>query len=104
MPGPTSLAPGASAEPAAGAARGRGAGTQQPSLLGGRYDLDCALGGGGMGIVYRAADRVLGRTVAIKLLALGGAAADASSVARFEREARAAASLSHPNIVSVFDA
>jgi serine/threonine-protein kinase len=57
-----------------------------------------------MGIVYRAEDRVLGRGVAIKVLPLEGAAADPSVVARFEREARAAASLCHPNIVSVYDA
>jgi len=57
-----------------------------------------------MGAVYRAEDRVLSRTVAVKVLPLGTAGEDPSRIHRFEREARAAASLWHPNIVSVFDA
>jgi eukaryotic-like serine/threonine-protein kinase len=56
-----------------------------------------------MGTVYRACDRILGREVAVKVLPLGRAA-DRNSVARFQREARAAAALCHPNVVSVFDA
>lgn len=72
--------------------------------LAGRYELIDVIGRGGMGTVYRAVDPVLGRSVAVKLLA--GSAADhvPTSVARFEREARAAAALSHPAIVSVYDA
>src|SRR6185436_8264719 len=59
-------------------------------------------GAGGMGEVYRATDLKLGRTVAIKILP-ADYAADASRRSRFEREARAAAALNHPNIVTVFD-
>jgi serine/threonine protein kinase len=72
--------------------------------LAGRYELIDVIGRGGMGTVYRAMDPVLGRPVAVKLLA--GSAADngPASVARFEREARAAAAVSHPAIVSVYDA
>jgi serine/threonine-protein kinase len=55
-----------------------------------------------MGQVYRARDRVLERTVAIKVLS-AAATQDLELVARFGREARAAAALNHPNIVTVFD-
>src|SRR5688572_3175925 len=67
-----------------------------------RYDLESQLGSGGMGAVWRAHDRVLDRTVAIKILH-DDLAGDASFAERFRREARAAARLSHPNIVGVFD-
>ncbi|HEX5224654.1 MAG TPA: protein kinase [Solirubrobacteraceae bacterium] len=82
-----------------------GAGPSAPTdapMLAGRYELLEPIGGGAMGVVYRATDTLLGRTVAVKLLRLDQDAE--SSVLRFEREARAAALLSHPNIVSVFDA
>lgn len=69
----------------------------------GRYELVDVIGRGGMGTVYRAFDRVLGRPVAVKLLAGPVADHDPASVARFEREARAAAALSHPAIVAVYD-
>jgi len=70
--------------------------------LAGRYDLVEVIGRGGMGVVYRGRDRTLDRTVAVKVLpALF--AENPTLVERFEREARAAASLNHPNIVSVFD-
>jgi eukaryotic-like serine/threonine-protein kinase len=71
-------------------------------ILDGRYRLDSLLGMGGMARVYLASDRVLERQVAVKVLS-PPYAQDPSFVERFRREARAAASLSHPNIVAVFD-
>lgn len=71
---------------------------QDPSL---RYVLEQELGRGGMGIVYRARDVRLGRTVAIKILHPRQHTPDA--LRRFEREARAAAALSHPGIVHIYD-
>ena len=67
------------------------------TVIAGRYRLDLVLGRGGMSEVWRAEDLELGRLVAIKLLA-----ADADT-ARFEREARAVASLAHPNITQLYD-
>ena len=71
-------------------------------VLTGRYELLDVLGRGGMGVVYRARDQRLDRVVAIKVLPLDSAQ-DPTSVARFEREALAAAALTHRNIVAVFD-
>jgi serine/threonine protein kinase len=68
----------------------------------GPYELLELLGTGGMGEVYRARDPRLGREVAIKVLP-ERFAHSADRVARFEREARAAGSLSHPNVLTVFD-
>ncbi|KAB2593847.1 serine/threonine protein kinase [Streptomyces arboris] len=70
-------------------------------LVAGRYRLISPIGRGGMGEVWRAADEVLGRAVAVKLLL--GDQADASSTARFRLEAQTAARLSHPHLVAVFD-
>jgi eukaryotic-like serine/threonine-protein kinase len=70
--------------------------------LGDRYEIESALGHGGMATVYRGRDRVLGRPVAIKVLA-ERYSGDEKFVTRFRREARAAAGLNHTNIVSVFD-
>ncbi len=66
------------------------------------YKILAPLGKGGMGEVYRAKDTRLGREVAIKVLPdhLSG---DASALARFEREAKVLAALSHPNILTIFD-
>jgi serine/threonine protein kinase len=68
----------------------------------GQYEIVAKLGAGGMGEVYRAHDTRLGRDVALKILPpeLGK---DADRVQRFEQEARAAAALSHPNILAVYD-
>ncbi len=72
------------------------------SILGGRYRIEARIGSGGMAEVYRGMDTVLNRTVAVKVL-LPQFARDAGFVARFRREAQAAARLSHPNIVGVYD-
>ncbi|MCM2370443.1 serine/threonine-protein kinase [Aporhodopirellula aestuarii] len=68
----------------------------------GRYELFKLLGKGGMGAVYQARDTLLGRDVAIKVPKFGPGVPD-QLVKRFHREARAAASLSHPNLCPVFD-
>jgi Serine/threonine protein kinase len=68
----------------------------------GPYEIISALGAGGMGEVYRARDTRLGREVAIKVLPQK-LSADADALARFEREARAVAALSHPNILALHD-
>jgi serine/threonine-protein kinase len=72
--------------------------------LAGRYELEEVIGRGGMGTVYRAVDLVLRRPVAVKMLPGTPADQDPTNVARFEREARAAAKLSHPAVVAVYDA
>src|SRR5215467_11664733 len=74
----------------------------QPGLSFGPYEIVGSLGAGGMGEVYRARDSRLNREVAIKILPQNFAA-DPDRRARFEREAQAVASLSHPNILSIFD-
>ncbi len=71
-------------------------------VLGGRYVLREVLGTGGMATVWRARDEVLGREVAVKVLS-PQYAADPGFLARFEREARHAAAVSHPRLVTVFD-
>jgi eukaryotic-like serine/threonine-protein kinase len=68
----------------------------------GRYEILSPLGKGGMGEVYRAKDTRLDREVAIKVLP-EHLSADASALARLEREAKALAALSHPNILTIFD-
>jgi serine/threonine-protein kinase len=75
---------------------------QPQSLVNSRYRVVRRLGDGGMAIVYLGHDLLLGRDVAIKTLR-PQFAADPAFRARFEREARAAASLSHPNIIDVYD-
>jgi serine/threonine protein kinase len=73
------------------------------SVGAGRYRLERPLGHGGMATVYLGHDQELDRPVAVKLLA-EGLADDEAFPARFLREARLAARLSHPNVVNVFDA
>src|SRR5438045_3358566 len=68
----------------------------------GSYRVTELLGAGGMGEVYRAHDPNLGRDVAIKVMPQS-IAKDPEALARFEREARAVAALSHPNIRGIFE-
>jgi Tol biopolymer transport system component len=68
----------------------------------GSYEILGPLGAGGMGEVYRARDSKLAREVAIKVLP-SALAADAARLSRFEKEARAASALSHPNIVTIYE-
>ena len=71
-------------------------------VLGDRYELGPVIGQGGMGRVHRAHDRQLDREVAVKVLP-GAEHGDPSRRFRFEREARATARVSHPNVVAVYD-
>jgi len=76
-------------------------------LKAGRYELQDELGRGAMGVVYKAFDPMIGRTVAVKTMKLteeGSGMARPELVARFQTEARAAGQLVHPNIVIIYDA
>jgi eukaryotic-like serine/threonine-protein kinase len=73
-----------------------------PTRVGGRYVLRGEIGRGGMATVHRARDEVLDRDVAVKLLH-AHLATDPAFLDRFRREARAAAALNHPNVVTVHD-
>src|SRR5262249_35912275 len=68
----------------------------------GPYEIVAPLGAGGMGEVYRARDPKLGREIAIKVLP-ASVAEDQGRRQRFEQEARAASSLNHPNILTIYD-
>jgi serine/threonine-protein kinase len=74
----------------------------EKEILNGRYQLNENLGTGGMAVVYNATDLMLERTVAIKILR-EDFSSDAAFRERFRQEAKAAANLSHPNIVTVHD-
>ena len=74
----------------------------QPTLVGGRYRIGDLIARGGMASVYRAHDEQLDRPVAVKLMR-PELAEDPGFTARFEAEARSAASVGHPNVVSIYD-
>ena len=76
--------------------------TLSPGSRFGRYEIICPLGAGGMGEVYRARDPRLGRDLAIKILPRA-VSESKQDLERFEREACAASSLNHPNIVTIFE-
>ncbi len=79
----------------------------RPPAEAGRYERQVCLGRGACGVVYLARDRVIGRTVALKVIEFGTSFSDevrAEMAARSEREARAAGALNHPNIVTIHDA
>ena len=74
----------------------------EPGTRLGRYELRSLIGEGGMGQVYRATDKILGRDVAIKVLPSDITTAP-ERLQRFEQEARAASALNHPNILAIYD-
>ena len=80
---------------------------EQPEKIG-RYKIEGQLGSGGMGVVYKARDPLIDRTVAIKMIQFektedADTAMVTSMKARFKKEAQAAGRLSHPNIVTIYD-
>lgn len=72
------------------------------TILNGRYLLTAQQGSGGMAVIYKATDKALGRTVAVKILR-PSMTVDPQFIMRFQNEARAIANLTHPNIVTVHD-
>ncbi|HWL87906.1 MAG TPA: protein kinase, partial [Polyangiaceae bacterium] len=91
---------GETAQVGAGAASEDATGPESaPGTVFGRYEIEGRLGAGGVGKVYRARDTILGRAVALKVLRR----TDGETRAHLLREARAAAKLNHPNIVTLYD-
>jgi len=76
--------------------------TLAPGTKLGPYEIQSALGSGGMGEVYRARDTRLDRVVAVKILP-EALAKDGDRLQRFEHEARVLSTLSHPNLLSIYD-
>src|SRR5262245_35327615 len=78
-----------------------------PTEIAGRYVIERKLGAGAFGTVYLGKDKILGRMVAIKTIRLEGLAAQGAGMeemlGRFQREAKASATLKHPNIVTTYD-
>ncbi|MEV7421269.1 protein kinase [Streptomyces sp. NPDC091212] len=104
----TGLGSGTGSTGSAAGAGGAGSGTDTPDglLLAGRYRLGASIGSGGMGRVWRAHDEVLHRVVAIKELTAGRYVSEADRAVLHERtrkEARAAARITHPAVVTVHD-
>lgn len=106
---PEALALAATGRPAAGGASPRARSDSRADLRDwrdlreiGEYALEAPIAKGGMGVVFRARHKKLGRTVAIKML-LGGVWADDDERARFRAEAELAASLEHENIVPIYE-
>jgi len=91
---------GARAQRVAIQARSRGSLSMLTKL--GKYDIECEIGHGAMGVVYKAHDPAIGRMVALKTITTG-LKENPDLLERFYREARAAGNLQHPNIVTIYD-